>query len=162
MLSRFLIVFLPRSKCLNFMAAVTIWCHFGAQENQVCHCFHFPPSICHEVMGPDAMILVFWMVSFKPSFSHSPFIFIKRFFNSSLLSPIKMVKDLPAMQVDLGLILGLGRSPGEGNSSPLPIFLPGVFCGQKSLVGYSPSGGKELDTTEQLTLYMITTPNKET
>ena len=73
-----------------------------------------------------------------------------------------MVKDLPAMQVDLGLILGLGRSPGEGNSSPLPIFLPGVFCGQKSLVGYSPSGGKELDTTEQLTLYMITTPNKET
>ena len=27
------------------------------------------PSICHEVMGPDAMILVFWMLSFKPSFS---------------------------------------------------------------------------------------------
>ena len=29
------------------------------------------PSICHEVMGPDAMILVFWMLSFKPAF-HSP------------------------------------------------------------------------------------------
>ena len=29
------------------------------------------PSICHEVMGPDAMILVFWMLSFKPNF-HSP------------------------------------------------------------------------------------------
>ena len=27
------------------------------------------PSICHEVMGPDAMILVFWMWSFKPAFS---------------------------------------------------------------------------------------------
>ena len=26
------------------------------------------PSICHEVMGPDAMILVFWMLSFKPTF----------------------------------------------------------------------------------------------
>ena len=26
------------------------------------------PSICHEVMGPDAMILVFWMLSFKPNF----------------------------------------------------------------------------------------------
>ena len=26
------------------------------------------PSICHEVMGPDVMILVFWMVSFKPNF----------------------------------------------------------------------------------------------
>ena len=27
------------------------------------------PSICHEVMGPDAMIFVFWMLSFKPTFS---------------------------------------------------------------------------------------------
>ena len=27
------------------------------------------PSICHEVMGPDAMILVFWMLSFKPTLS---------------------------------------------------------------------------------------------
>ena len=26
------------------------------------------PSICHEVMGPDVMILVFWMLSFKPTF----------------------------------------------------------------------------------------------
>ena len=31
----------------------------------------FPPSICHEMMGPDAVILVFWMLSFKPLF-HSP------------------------------------------------------------------------------------------
>ena len=38
--------FLPRSKCLNFMAAVTICSDFGAQENKICHCFHFPPSIC--------------------------------------------------------------------------------------------------------------------
>ena len=41
------------------------------------------PSICHEVMGPDAMILVFWMLSFKPIFSLSYFTFIKRFFSSS-------------------------------------------------------------------------------
>ena len=33
----------------------------------------FPPSICHEVMGPDAMILVLWMLSFKPAFSLSSF-----------------------------------------------------------------------------------------
>ena len=43
------------------------------------------PSICHEVMGPDAMILVFWMLSFKPTFSLSSFTFIQRFFSSSLL-----------------------------------------------------------------------------
>ena len=29
------------------------------------------PSVCHEVMGPDAVILVFWLFSFKPAFSLS-------------------------------------------------------------------------------------------
>jgi len=48
------------------------------------------PSICHEVMGPDAMILVFWILSFKPTFSLSSFIFIKSLFSSSL-SSIKVV-----------------------------------------------------------------------
>ena len=43
----------------NFMAAVTIYSDFGAQENKVCHCFHCFPIYLHEVMGPDAMILVF-------------------------------------------------------------------------------------------------------
>ena len=41
MLSRFVIVFLPRSKCLwIFVAAATICSDFGDQENKVCHCFH--------------------------------------------------------------------------------------------------------------------------
>ena len=44
---------------------------------------------------------------------------------------------------------GLGRSPGEGNDTPLPVFLPGEFHGQKSLVGYSPWGRQELDATKQ-------------
>ena len=39
-LSSLVITFLPRSKHLNFMAAVTICSDFGAQENKVCHCFH--------------------------------------------------------------------------------------------------------------------------
>ena len=46
------------------MAAVTICSDFGAQENEVCHCSIVSPSISYEVMGPDAMILVFWMLSF--------------------------------------------------------------------------------------------------
>ena len=75
----------------NFMAAVTICSDFGAQENKVCHCFHCFPSICHEVMGPDAMILVFWMLSFKPTFSLSSFTFIKRLLSSSSLYAIKVV-----------------------------------------------------------------------
>ena len=59
MLSRLVIAFLSKSKCFfNFTAAVTMHSDFGAQENIICYCFHFFP-ICHEVMGPDAMILVF-------------------------------------------------------------------------------------------------------
>ena len=40
MLSRLVIAFLPKSKCLNFMAAVTICSDSGAPQNKVSHCFH--------------------------------------------------------------------------------------------------------------------------
>ena len=91
MLSRLVITFLPRSKRLfNFMTAITMCSGFGAQKNKVSHCFHCFPSICHEVMGLDAMILVFWMLSFKPTFSLSSFTFIKMLFGSSL-SAIRVV-----------------------------------------------------------------------
>ena len=50
---------------------------------------------------------------------------------------------------DLGSIPGSGRSPGEGNGNPpLLVFLPGEFHGQRNLAGYSPWGGKDLDSTE--------------
>ena len=49
------------------------------------------PSICCEVMGPNARILVFWMLSFKSAFSLSSFTFIKRLFSYSLLSAIRVV-----------------------------------------------------------------------
>ena len=60
MLSSFVIAFLPSSK---FMAAVSICSDFGAQENKVTVSI-VSPSICHEVMGPDAMILVFLNLEF--------------------------------------------------------------------------------------------------
>ena len=43
MLSRLVIAFLSRSKCLNFMAAVTVCSDFGAQKNKVCNCFYCFP-----------------------------------------------------------------------------------------------------------------------
>ena len=55
MLSRLVTAFLPRSNCLNFMPAATI-CAKKIKSVTVSIVF---PSICHEVMGPDAMILVF-------------------------------------------------------------------------------------------------------
>ena len=72
------------------MAGVTICSDFGAPQNKVWHCFHCYPSICHEVMGPDAMILVFWMLNFRPTFSLSSVTFIRRLFSSSL-SAIRVV-----------------------------------------------------------------------
>ena len=53
-----------------------------------------PPSICHEVIGPDAMILVFRMLRFKPTVSLSSFTFIKRLFSSSLFSAIRVVSSV--------------------------------------------------------------------
>ena len=55
---------------------------------------------------------------------------------------------------NLGSIPGLGRSPGEGNG-----YTCQYSCLENSverrLVGYSPWGQKELDTTEQLTYYFL-------
>ena len=62
MLSRFVVAFLPRSKHVLISWLQSPPTDFG--ENKVCHCSHFSPSICLEVMGPDAMILVFWMLRF--------------------------------------------------------------------------------------------------
>ena len=49
------------------------------------------PSICHKVMGLVGMIFIFWMLSFKPTFSLFYFTFIKRLFSSSLISAIRVV-----------------------------------------------------------------------
>ena len=49
------------------------------------------PSIYHEVIGPNAIILVVWMLSFKPVFSLSTFMLLKRICSSSLLSVIRVV-----------------------------------------------------------------------
>ena len=47
----------------------------------------------------------------------------------------------------------IGKIPWSRKWQPTPVFLPGKFHGQRSLVGYSPWGHKELDTTEQLSTF---------
>ena len=86
------ITFLPRSKCLLISwlqsPSAVIWEPPKIKSDTVST---VSPSISHEVMGLDAMILVFWMLSFKPTFSLSSFTFIRRLFISSSLSAIKVV-----------------------------------------------------------------------
>ena len=70
MLSRLGITFLPRSKCLLIswlQSPSTVILEAPKIKSDTVSTVS--PSICHEVMGPDAMILVFWMLSFTPTFS---------------------------------------------------------------------------------------------
>ena len=73
------------------MVVVTICSDFGALKNKICHCFHFFPIFLPWSDGTRSMILVFWMLSFKPAFSRFSFTFIKRLFSSSSLSVIRVV-----------------------------------------------------------------------
>src|SRR5574341_234914 len=73
------------------MAAVTICSDFGAQKVKSDTISTVSPSICHEVMGPDAMILVFRMLSFKPTFLLFSSTFIKRLLSSSSFSAVRVV-----------------------------------------------------------------------
>ena len=92
MLSRLVITFLPRRKHLLILwlqspSAVIL----EPRKIKSATVSTVSPSVSHEVMGPDAMILVFWMLSFKPTFSLSSFTFIKRLFSFSSLSAIRVV-----------------------------------------------------------------------
>ena len=92
MLFRFVSAFLPRSKLLlllcfffYFTAEVTISSDFRPPKIKSVTVSIVSPSICPEVMELDAMILVFRMLSFKPTFSLFSFTFIKRLFTQCVI-----------------------------------------------------------------------------
>ena len=65
------------------------------------------------------------------------------------------MKNSPAKAGDAGSLPGSGGPPGEGNSTPLQLFLPGEPHRQRSLAGYSPWGRKESNMTGRLNNYEI-------
>ena len=91
-LSRFVIAFPPRIKCLwiSWLQSPSAVLLEPKKIKSVTVSIIYP-SICYEVKGSDAMILVFWMLTFKPKFSLSSFTFIKRLFSSSSLYAKRMV-----------------------------------------------------------------------
>ena len=120
MLSRFVITFLPRSKCLLISwlqspSAVIL----EPPKIKSATVSTISPPICHKVMGADAMILVFWRFSFKPTFSLSSFTFQRRQWHPTL------------------------------------VLLPEKSHGWRSLVGCSPWGLEESDTTEWLHFHFL-------
>ena len=92
-LSRFVITFLPRinhllTSCLQSPSAGLL----EPKKRKSVTASTFSASVCHEAMGSDAMVLVFFLIfSFKLAFSLSFFTLIRRLFHSSLLSAIRVV-----------------------------------------------------------------------
>ena len=78
MLSRLVISFLPRSNHLliSWLQSTSAVILEPPKIKSVI-VSTLSPSICHELMGTDAVVLVFWMLSFKLTFSLSYFTFIK-------------------------------------------------------------------------------------
>ena len=90
-LSRFAMAFLPRSKhfLISWLqSSSTMILELKKRKSVTISTFSL--SICHEVMGPNAMIFVFWMLSFKPFFPLSSFTLIKRLFSSSSFSALRV------------------------------------------------------------------------
>ena len=113
MLSSLVIAFLPRSKrllisWLQSPSAVIL-------EPKKIKTVTVSPSISHEGMGPDAMIFISWMRSFKPAFSLSSFTFIKRLFRSFLVSAIRVVS---SAYLRLLVFLPANLIPACASSSP--------------------------------------------
>ena len=116
MLFRFGIAFLPRSKhlllsWLQSPSAVIL----EPKKIKPVTVSIVSPSICHEVMGPDAMILVFWMLCLRSAFPLSSFTFIKGFFTSSSLPAITLVS---SAYLRLLVFLPAILIPAYASSSP--------------------------------------------
>ena len=141
MLSRLVIDFLSRSKhllisWLQLPPAVIL----EPKKIKSLTVSSVSPSICHEVMGLDVIILVFWMLSFfffwllstppEKGARKRYLVFLKRKGKQPILSFYSTTvkegfsggsdgKESTCNAGDLGLIPGLGRSPGEGSGNPL-------------------------------------------
>ena len=116
MLSSLVITFLPRSKhilisWLQSLSAVIL----EPPKIKSDTVSTVSPSICHEVKGLDAMILVFWMLSFKSNSSLSSSTSIKSLFSSSSLSAIRVAS---SAYLSLLIFLLANLIPACASSSP--------------------------------------------
>ena len=117
MMSSLVINFLLRSKhllisCLQSPSAVIL----GHKKIKSVTVSIASPSMYHQEMRPDSMILIFWTLSIKPMFSLSSFTFFKRLFSSSLLSAIRVVS---SAYLRLLIYLWAILTPVYASSSPV-------------------------------------------
>ena len=94
MLSRLVITFLPRNKYPLISWQQSPSAVLEPKKIKPLTVSIVSSSICQKMMRVDIMIFVFWMLSFKPTFSFPSFTFIKRLFSSSLLSAVRVVSSV--------------------------------------------------------------------
>ena len=125
MLSRLVTTFLPRNKHLliswlqSSSAVILEPKKIKSLANSI-----VSPSICYEVIGLDALIFVFWMLSFKPAFSLFSFTSIKWLLSSSLLSAIRVVS---SGYLRLLIFLPAILIPGSASSSPAILMMYSTY-----------------------------------
>ena len=169
MLSMLVIDLLSKSKCLLISwlqspSAVI----FGAQENEICHCFHCFPIYLPWSYGTRCHDFLFLNVksSIHPyMFSHkcmtitialTLWIFVSKMmsllFNVLSCFPGDASGKEPACWCrrykKCGFNLWVRKITWSRTWQPTAVFLPEEFHGQRSLMGYGPSGHKEWDTTD--------------
>ena len=142
------------------MAAVTAYSDLGAPKNKIYHCFHFFPFYLPWSHGTQEASLVTQLVKNMPAVQETPFWFLGwevTLEKGELPTPVflgfpggSVGKESTCNAGVLGLIPGLGRSPGGGHVNPLQHSCLKNPHGQRSLEGYSPWGHKESDMSEQL------------
>ena len=94
------------------------------------------------------------LYTFPPYLTRTPYLREEEKYVPYWIFPVaQTVKNLPAMKP--GFDLRVGKIPWRREWQPTPVFLPGEFHGQRSLMGCSPWGRKESDTTERLTLTLL-------
>ena len=125
MLSRLVITFLPRSKHLLISwlpspSSVTL----EPRKIKSVTISIVSPSLCNQVMGPDAMISIFCLLNFKPAFSFSSFTFMKRLFSSSLLSAIRAMS---SAYLRLLIFLLAILIPAYASSSPVFLMMYSAY-----------------------------------
>ena len=151
MLSRFVIAFLPRSKCLLISWVQSLSTVILEPRKKIHHCVHF--SLIYfslRVMGPDAMILVFWMLSFQPAVSLSSFMLIKRPFSSSLLSAFRVVSSAYLRLLIFLLAILIPACASSRLAFHMMYSTEGDGDGQGGLACCNSWGRKESDMTERL------------
>ena len=112
---------------------IITWCK-AAFIPKECACVHACACVCTHSsvveVGRDTLI------------------FIDHLHSSGSFPGSSYSKESACNAGDLDLIPGLGRFPWRREWQPTAVFLPGEFCGPRSLAGYSPWGCKKSDVTE--------------